>query len=110
MPNILSEDEFTTATEYEESCHSKSKYQMKKNTIRFYLSHSFKLQPLYNSFPLNLSPLRNHTRNGSLHIFASYDTSFLLCLAFTYFNQGFKTFMDLAVLDYFKHYLMLEPA
>lgn len=31
-------------------------------------------------------------------------------MAVTYFNQGFKTFIDLNVMDLFKHYLFLQPA
>ena len=38
-----------------------------------------------------------------------YDMSVMLALSIVYFNQGFKVFLDLAILDYFKSYLQLEP-
>ena len=34
----------------------------------------------------------------------------MICVSFSYFNQGFKTFMDLSMMDLFKHYLFLQPA
>lgn len=45
-----------------------------------------------------------------LMLFEKYDRSFLICLTFSYFNQGFKVFMDLSIMDMFKHYLFLEPS
>jgi len=31
-------------------------------------------------------------------------------MSLSYFNQGFKVFLSLSILDFFKHYLLLQPA
>ena len=38
-----------------------------------------------------------------------YNRSFVILLAFQYFNQGCKAMLGLAVKNYFKEYLGLEP-
>ena len=42
-------------------------------------------------------------------LFQTYDRTFLVVMSISYFIQGFKTFIDLAVLDLFKQYLKVEP-
>ena len=44
------------------------------------------------------------------NIFEIYDFRFLVTLGLTYFNQGFKIFTRLAVMDLFRNHLHLEPS
>ena len=39
----------------------------------------------------------------------TYNRSFIILLAFQYFNQGCKAMLGLAVKNYYKEYLNLEP-
>mmetsp|Transcript_13088 Transcript_13088/g.22089 ORF Transcript_13088/g.22089 Transcript_13088/m.22089 type:complete len:170 (+) Transcript_13088:55-564(+) len=43
-------------------------------------------------------------------LMTTYNSSFVLLLGFQYFNQGSKAILNLAVKDYFKTYLNLEPS
>lgn len=44
-----------------------------------------------------------------IKVFDTYDRNFLITLGLTYFNQGFKIFTRLAVMDLFRNHLKLEP-
>ncbi|CDW82904.1 folate-biopterin transporter family [Stylonychia lemnae] len=45
-----------------------------------------------------------------LSLYKTYDPTFINVMTLSYFIQGFKTFIDLSVLDLFKSYLHLQPA
>ena len=43
-------------------------------------------------------------------LYRKYEGTFVTLLAFQYFNQGAKAMLGLAVKDYFKSHLGLEPS